>query len=319
LTAARYIAWWYQSVLATDPAKNELEENMNHSQILVNTEWVFAHMNDSTVRFLEAGWDTSEYESGHIPGAVAGWGYTDIERPDSHDIPNQTQLEAMLSQAGIATQHTVVVYGGLNNLVAAMAFWLLKIYGHPDVRLLDGGRQKWIADGRPLVVEKPVIQPTRYMARQPDWNLRADKDYILSHLDKPGLQLVDVRPETMYTGDELLGITRGGHIPGAVNFPAKRLNNEHGDFLGWQHPLVNADGTFKTSDEMLETLYAHGITSNQAIVTYCVRGGLSTYLWFALTQLLGHPDVREYDRSWAEWGNSADTPVVKGVHPEDEQ
>jgi thiosulfate/3-mercaptopyruvate sulfurtransferase len=279
---------------------------------LVNTQWAADHLTDPAIRFIEAGWDAAEYQSGHIPGAVCGWGYADIERPDTGDIPNKSQLEVMLSQAGIAKEHIVVIYGGLNNLVAAMAYWLLKLYGHTDVRLLDGGRQKWVAEGRPLTTEKPALQLTQYIAATPNWNLRADKEWITSILGQPGVQLVDVRPEEMFTGENLMGIARGGHIPGAINLPSELITDNSGNFLAWQHPLTQADGAFRPISEMLEILYAHGITPNRAIIIYCVRGGLSSYLWFALTQLLGYPNVREYDRSWAEWGNLADTPVEIG-------
>lgn len=276
---------------------------------LVNTQWAADHLDDPNVRFLEAGWDACEFESGHIPGAVAGWGFADIERPETQDIPDRDQLEAMLSRAGIANSHIVIVYGGLSNLVAAMVFWLLKIYGHADIRLLDGGRQKWIAEGRPLLTERPEIQQTQYRAGSPDWSLRANRQAVLSAINQPGIQIIDARPIDMYTGEDLAGIERGGHIPGAVNLPAERLTDPAGNFLAWRHALCNSDGTFKTKDEMLDILTAKKITPDQQIITYCQRGGLSTYLWFALTQLLGYPNVREYDRSWAEWGCLPDTPI----------
>lgn len=140
-----------------------------HPEVLVNTQSVADHLNDPNVKLLEAGWDSSEYELGHIPGAVAGWGLANVKQLD-----NKTRVEDLLSSAGIANTDIVVLYGGLQNLVAAMAFGMLKIYSHADVRLLDGGRQKWLAEGRPLSMEKPAIQPTQYVAKEPDWNLRAD-------------------------------------------------------------------------------------------------------------------------------------------------
>lgn len=288
-----------------------------HPKSLVSTQWLAEHLGDASIRLLEAGWDASEFESGHIPGAVAGWGYADIVRPDTRDLPTKEQLETMLSQAGIADHHTVIVYGGLSNLVAAMAFWLLTIYGHENVCLLDGGRQKWLAERRPMTNDRPVIRPSQYNARQPDWSLRANQSDILSWLSNPDVQIIDARPVDMYTGENLAGITRGGHIPGAVNLPAERITDGDGNFLAWRHALTNSDGTFKSVEEMRSQLDERGIYPKNQIITYCVRGGLSTYLWFALTQLLGYANVREYDPSWAEWGNLADTPITKGPHPYD--
>jgi thiosulfate/3-mercaptopyruvate sulfurtransferase len=288
----------------------------NHEN-LVSTQWAADHLDDPAIRFIEAGWDASEYESGHVPGAVAGWGFSDIERPDTQNLPDKAQLEAMLSKIGIANNQTVILYGGLSNLVAAMAFWLLKIFGHADVRLLDGGRQKWIIEGRTLTKEIPFFQPTQYIASQPDWRLRASKEDIQSWLGNLDVQIVDARPVDMYTGENLSGIARSGHIPGAINLPSERIVDEGGNFLAWQHALTNPDGTFKPIDAMQEIFAAKGVTPEKQIITYCVRGGLSTYLWFALTQLLDYPNVREYDRSWAEWGNLPNTPIVKGGQPFD--
>lgn len=283
-----------------------------HPEVIVNTQWVTDHLNDPNVRLLEVGWDTSEYESGHIPGAVAGWGFTDIQRPDSHSIPNKAQIETMLSQAGITNSDTVILYGGLSNLVAALAFWVLKIiYGHADARLLDGGRQKWVTEGRLLTTEKSTVKPTPYVAQEPVWSLRADKDYIISVIGQAGHTIVDARPVDMYIGENKYGIERGGHIPTAVNIPARRITDAEGNFQRWQSPLTHDDGSFKSVEE-LQTLFSEkGVVPSQNIVTYCLRGGLSTYMWFALTQLLGYPNVREYERSWAEWGNLADTPIEK--------
>jgi thiosulfate/3-mercaptopyruvate sulfurtransferase len=268
-----------------------------HPEVLVNTQWVADHLNDSNVKLLEAGWDASEYESGHIPGAVAGWGLADVKQLD-----DKTHVEALLSSAGIVDSDIVVVYGGLQNLVAAMAFWMLKIYGHADVRLLDGGRQKWLAEGRPLSMERPAIQPTRYVAKEPDWHLRADKDHVLSVIGQSGHTIADARSTNMYTD---------GHIPSAVNVPASPILNAEGNMAGWQTPTTRSDGTFKSVEELQALFSENGITPDKNIVTYCVRGGLSTHMWFVLTQLLGYPNVREYDRSWEEWGSLPDAPIEK--------
>lgn len=280
-------------------------------EVLVDTQWVSDHLNDPNVRLLEVGWDTSEFESGHIPGTVAGWGFADIQQGDSRDIPSKSQIETMLSQAGIANKDTVVIYGGLGNLIAVMAFWVLKIYGHKDVRLLDGGRQKWTTENRPLSTETSALKPTQYIAQTPNTNLRADKDFIAGVLGQTGHVLVDARPEDMYTGENNAGMAHGGHIPSAVNVPAGRIFDTAGEFLGFQTPTTNSDGTFKSAEE-LQTLFSEkGITSDKNIITYCVRGGLSTHVWFTLTQLLGYHNVREYDRSWAEWGNIENAPIEK--------
>jgi len=280
-------------------------------KVLVSTQWVFDHLNDPNVRLLEVGWDTSEFEAGHIPGAFAGWSFADIQRTDSHGIPSKSQIETMLSQAGIANKDTVVVYGGIGNLIAVMAFWVLKIFGHIDVRLLDGGRQKWLAEDRPLSTEKPNVQTTQYIAQEPNWNLRADKDYVLGAIGQKGQAIVDARPIDMYTGENTAGMQRGGHVPTAVNIPASPILNAEGNFQGWQTPTTRSDGTFKSVEELRALFSENGITPDQNIVTYCVRGGLSTHMWFALTQLLGYPNVREYDHSWTEWGNLADVPIEK--------
>ena len=278
-------------------------------QSLVTTQWVADHLNDSNVRLLEVGWDTSEFDAGHIPNAVAAWKYADIHRNDEREIPNKSTIEEMLSKAGVADNDTIVLYGGFGNLIAVMAFWVLKIYVHPDVRLLDGGRQKWLAEGRPLSTEIPSPHPTQYAARVPDTKIRADRDFIIGAIGRQEYLLVDARPKDMYTGENLAGVTRGGHIPTAINIPATRQLDEQGEFVGWQTPTTNGDGTFKSFDALQEFLLAKNIAPSKTIVTYCLRGGLSTHMWFALTQLLGYPDVIEYDRSWLEWGNLEDTPI----------
>jgi thiosulfate/3-mercaptopyruvate sulfurtransferase len=275
-------------------------------EVLVSTQWVADHLNDSNVRLLEVGVNTSEYESGHIAGAVAGWGLADFQH-----LADKDRVEATLSNAGIAKTDTIVIYGGLSNLIAVMAFWMLKIYGHKDIRLLDGGRQKWLADGRSISIEKPNVQRTQYVAQEPNWDLRADKDHIVSVIGRMDQMIVDARPVEMYTGENTAGMQRGGHIPTAVNVPAAPISDADGKLQGWQTPTTRGDGMFKSVEELRALFSEKGITPDKNIVTYCVRGGLSTHVWFTLTQLLGYPNVREYDRSWAEWGNLADTPIEK--------
>lgn len=282
-----------------------------YPQSLATTQWVADHLNDSNVRLLEVGWDRSEFNAGHIPNAVAAWQYADMHRNDEREIPNKSAIEDMLSKAGITNNDMVILYGGFGNLIAVMAFWVLKIYGHLNVGLLDGGRQKWLVEGRPLNTEIPSPEPTRYIARQPDMRLRADKDVIIGVMGKPGYVLVDARPEDMYSGENAAGVARGGHIPTATNIPAARILDDQGGFAGWQTPTTNSDGTFKSFDELRLLFSAKSITPEKKVITYCLRGGLSTHMWFALTQLLGYPNVIEYDRSWLEWGNLEDVPVEK--------
>lgn len=275
-------------------------------EVVVSTQWVADHLNDPQVRVLEVGWDATEYQSGHIPGAVAGWGLSDLQH-----LTDQAHVEAMLSNAGVANSNTVVIYGGLSNLVAAMAFWMLRIYGHAELRLLDGGRQKWLTEGRPLSTEKPGIQTTHYIAQAPNWNLRADKEHIVGVIGQMGQVIVDARPVAMYLGENSAGMQHNGHIPTAVNVPATAITDADGNFQGWQTPTTSSDGAFKSIEELRALFAEKGVTADKNIVTYCVRGGLSTHMWFVLTQLLGYPNVREYDRSWVEWGNWADAPIEK--------
>ena len=282
-----------------------------HPESLVTTQWVSDHLNDPNVRLLEVAWDTSEFESGHIPNAVAGWVFNDIQQGDSRTLPSKVQIENKLSEAEITNNDTVVVYGGFGNLIAVMTFWLLKLYGHRDVRLLDGGRQKWIAENRPLSKELPTIKPAQYVAQSPNMNLRADREFIMGLLGQNDYILVDARPEDMYTGENSAGIMHGGHIPSAINVPAERVLDTRGEFVGWQTPTTNSDGTFKSAEELRALFAEKGISKHQHIVTYCLRGGLSTHMWFVLTQLLGYSNVREYDLSWAEWGNLENMPVEK--------
>jgi thiosulfate/3-mercaptopyruvate sulfurtransferase len=281
-----------------------------HPEVLVSTQWVADHLSEPTVRLLEAGWNTSEYDSGHISGAI-GCGFADFHQPGGPDVVNKQQIEALLSQAGISNSDTVVLYGGLSNLVAALAFWILKLYGHGDVRLLDGGRQKWVNEERELITEKPVVQPTHYVAYEQIWELRADKDVIGSAIGQPSYTVIDARSVEMYAGATTAGIEHGGHIPTAVNVPASVKTDAEGNSLGWQTPTTSDTGTFKSADELHSLFSKHGVTPDKTIITYCVVGGLSSHMWFVLTQLLGYPNVREYDRSWAEWGNLGGAQIEK--------
>ncbi|MBL8160947.1 MAG: sulfurtransferase [Anaerolineae bacterium] len=277
-----------------------------HPEMLASTQWVAEHLNDPKVRFVEVGFSADVYNSGHIPGAVY-WAWNgNVLQAGSRDILDKAGLETQLSQAGIGRNTTIVFYDGFSNLLAAMALWMLKIYGHQDVRLLNGQRTKWTSEGRPLTTDIPAIEPTMYKAKKPNWTLRAHRDLVLEGMGKPNRVLVDARTTAMYSGEDAMGGSVGGHIPGAVNVPAT-METENGQFKRWQTPTTNADGTFKSADELCALF--KGITADQEVITYCVRGGLSTHMWFVLKYLLGYPEVREYDGSWAEWGNLIGAPI----------
>jgi thiosulfate/3-mercaptopyruvate sulfurtransferase len=281
----------------------------SHPESLASTQWVADHLDDRAVRFVEASWGDGEYRSGHIPGAVY-WSFEgDLKLPEFSGIPAVDAMAALLSRSGIHAGTTIVLYGNLNNLVAAYAFWLLKFYGHADVRLLNGGRRRWLDEGRPLTADTPAFSPTSHHIEHVKRDLRAERDLILQSIGDPGCIIVDLRATEMYVGAHKASAQRGGHIPGAVNVAAGRETRADGSFVAWHMPTVNADWTFKSADE-LRALFAHaGITPDKQVITYCVLGGLSSHAWFALTQLLGYPDVREYDRSWAEWGNLIGVPI----------
>jgi thiosulfate/3-mercaptopyruvate sulfurtransferase len=236
----------------------------------------------------------------------------DLQDPARNDIADQAGLEALLSRSGITTDTTVVVYSGLSNLLATFAFWLLKVYGHQDVRLVDGDRQKWLADGRPLSGATQIIAATVYQAQPYDERLRARRAEVLHAVGQPGCLLVDARSVEMFSGVDPAGTARGGRIPGAVNLAARWGASPDGSFNTWRVPTVGQDGTFKPASELRALFENLGVTPDKAIITYCVRGGLSTHAWFVLTQLLGYRDVREYERSWVEWGNAAELPIERG-------
>lgn len=271
---------------------------------------------------MEVIWGSQEtygyqrYSSGHIPGAVA-WDYEKHYGEARGKIIDQIEYEKELSRAGITTDTTVVLYSSVNNLLATFEFWLMKYYGHNDVRLVDGDCEKWLAEKRPLEQIIPSYPPTLYMAKESDESLRASRNDVLQVIGKDGVLFVDARSDEMYGGESHPTTERGGHIPGAINLAAQREVDANGLFKAWRVPTVRSDGTFKSLQELKALFGNMGITADKEIITYCLRGGLSTHAWFVLTQLLGYPKVREYDRSWAEWGNLADTPITKGPHPYD--
>jgi len=289
--------------------------NYAHPESLVSSQWLVDHLDDPQIRLVEVVLGASPsfgmpaYEREHIPGAVA-WDYEkELQDPVRHDILDKAGIEVLLSRSGITPETTIIVYSGLSNLLATYAFWQLKINGHKPVRLLDGARQKWLDENRPTTDEIPQITPALYHAPEPDWSLRANRDDVLQSIGKAGQLLVDARTVEMYNGIDKAGTAHGGHVPGAVNLAAYPETNSDGAFKTWRVPTVRPDGTFKSAGELGAMFDTLGILSDKEITTYCVRGGLSTHAWFVLTQLLGFPRVREYDRSWAEWGNLEGVPI----------
>ncbi len=276
----------------------------SHPEVLVETDWAEAHLNDPNLRFVEVDVDTSAYGSGHIPGAV-GWNWqTDTQDIVRRDIPDQPAFEALMSRSGIGNDTTVVLYGDNNNWFATYAFWLLKYYGHEDARLINGGRKKWVAEGRPLTTEFPRPPEARYQVREVHPEFRALRDFVLESVGNAARGLVDVRSPDEYAGRLLApenlpqeGAQRGGHIPGAANIP-------------WSQ-AVREDGTFRPRGE-LQTLYStKGLTPDKEVVAYCRIGERSSHTWFVLHYLLGYPRVRNYDGSWTEWGSSIGVPIER--------
>ena len=273
------------------------------ANVLVNTDWVAQHATDAGVRVVEVDIDTTAYDQGHVPGS-AGWNWT-TELCDTlvRDIVPAKQLEELLGSNGIDNTTTIVLYGDNNNWFAAWAFWQLKVYGHDDVRIMDGGRKKWLAEGRDLSTEKSSFKAATYRAGAPDLSLRAFLPEVQQAVAGKKAALVDVRSPAEFTGEILAppGLPetcqRGGHIPGAKSIPWGKNCND--------------DGTFKSFDE-LKALYAEkGITGDQPVIAYCRIGERSSLTWFAMKYLLGFQNVKNYDGSWTEWGNLVGAAVEK--------
>ena len=276
-----------------------------HPETLVSTEWVAGHAHDPKVRVVEVDVDSKAYDEAHVPGAIAWAWNSQLCDTLRRDILSKEQFEQLMSNSGIAPDTTVVIYGDNNNWFAAWALWQAKVYGHRDVRLMNGGRKKWLAEGRELSTEKPAVRPASYRARDADLSLRA----FLPEVDRASAErsavMIDVRSPQEFTGEILAppGLPetcqRGGHIPGACNVPWGKACNE--------------DGTFKSPDE-LEALYrAEGVDGSRPAIAYCRIGERSSHTWFVLKYLLGLPDVKNYDGSWTEWGNLVGAPVERGM------
>ncbi len=275
-----------------------------HPEVLVDAEWVEAHLSDPQVRLIEVDVDTKAYDQGHIPGAVGLNWQKELQDQVVRAPVSKEQLEQLLSRAGVDNNTTIVLYGDNNNWFAAWALWILKYYGHNDVRLLDGGRVKWLADKREITTEVPSYEAKSYHAGEPNAAVRIFRDQVLARLGQPGTALVDVRSPGEYSGELLApanlpqeGAQRGGHIPGAANIP-------------WAS-AVQADGTFKPADELSAIYGGKNVTADKEVIAYCRIGERSSHTWFVLNYLLGYPNVRNYDGSWTEWGSLIGAPIER--------
>lgn len=292
-------------------SQDQLMSNINdrgyaHPQYLVDTQWVADHLNDPNVILVESNEDPLLYSSGHIPGAFEVDWTADLNDPIVRDYLDKDGFAKLMSKIGAAPESKIVFYGDKNNWWACYAFWVFQLFGHTNAAVMDGGRLKWFNESRPLTTDKPSAASTDYQPPQrDDSTLRAFRDEVLSHVRKQG-QLVDVRSPEEFSGERMHmpdypneGALRGGHIPGAKSMPwAKAINPE--------------DGTFKSMQE-LRDLYevALGIKPTEPTIAYCRIGERSSHTWFVLKYLLGHPDVKNYDGSWTEWGNSVGLPIEK--------
>lgn len=273
--------------------------------ILVSTEWVSQHLNDSNIRIVESNEDILLYSSGHLQNAVQVDWTTDLNDQLVRDYLGKDGFANLMSKIGVTPDTTVVFYGDKSNWWAAYALWVFTLFGHRKVKLMDGGRAKWEAEGRPLTREVPSFEPTDYPAKErDDKTFRAFRDDVLRHVEKQG-KMIDVRSPAEYTGERLHmedypneGALRGGHIPGAASCPWSRAANE--------------DSTFKSAEE-LRAIYEgeKGLTQEDEVVVYCRIGERSSHTWFVLHHLLGYPRVRNYDGSWTEWGNLVGVPIEK--------
>ena len=294
-------------VVEYDPA--EKLRAYTHPERLVTTAWLAEHLDDPGLVVTESDEDVLLYDTGHISGAVKLDWHLDLNDPITRDYVNGEGFARLMSAKGIAPDTTIVFYGDKSNWWAAYALWVASLFGHEDVRLLNGGRQKWVEEGRPLTTEVPQRPPTEYpVLERDDKAIRAFRDDVLAHVATGG-RLVDVRSPGEYSGELLAmpdypqeGALRGGHIPGAANVPWKRAAND--------------DGTFKSAEE-LRGIYEGelGFRREDDVIAYCRIGERSSHTWFVLTHLLGFPRVRNYDGSWVEWGNLVRVPIERTAEP----
>ena len=276
-----------------------------HPEALVSTQWVADHLNDPKVCLIECDVETSAYDQGHVPGAIPWNWQTDLQDQLQRGLASKEKFEELCSGSGLSPETTVVVYGDNQNWFAAWALWQLKVYGHRDVRLMNGGRKRWVEEGRDLSKDKPNITPTAYEAKKPDTSIRAFRGEVFDTLGQETHNLVDVRSPDEFSGKIIAppGLPetaqRAGHIPGAKNIPWSKATNE--------------DGTFRSMAELQELYGSSGVSNDKKTIAYCRIGERSSHTWYVLKYLLGYDDVKNYDGSWTEWGNLIDAPIIKGT------
>ena len=277
-----------------------------HPEVLVDTEWVSQNPPNENRKLVEVDYDPENgYRKGHIKGASLIWWKRDINDPIARDIVNKEQFNELMAKNGIKPDTEVIMYGDFNNWFAAFSFWVFKYFGHENIKIMNGGRKKWELENREYTTEEPQIDKTSYTAKEPDEQLREYLDGVKKALDDNNIVMVDVRSPKEFTGEitappeyPMEHAQRGGHIPGANNIP-------------WATAVNDADGTFKSAEELKQIYESKGITSDKNVICYCRIGERSSHSWFVLKYLLGYPNVSNYDGSWTEWGNMIKNPIEK--------
>jgi thiosulfate/3-mercaptopyruvate sulfurtransferase len=282
-----------------------MAENGYAKPVLVTTDWVADHLNDDSIVLAEVDENPDLYDEGHVPGAIKLHWRDDLQDPIERDLVEKESFERLMGGRGISNGTTLVLYGDKNNWFAAYAYWYLMIYGHEDVRILDGGRQKWIDEGRELTTDVPEREQVEYHASERDETIRARRDAVKDGIGEQEKALVDVRSPQEFSGElvappgyEQEGAQRAGHIPTAQSIP-------------WAQ-AVQDDGTFKSPDDLKQLYESKGVTPDKEVTAYCRIGERSAHTWFVLRELLGYQQVKNYDGSWTEWGNLVDVPIEKG-------
>ena len=274
------------------------------NEVLVEPEWLEQHLDDDSIRIVEVDENPALYREGHIPGAIGFDWRLDLQDQVKRDFLEPEEFGRLFGDRGISDENQIILYGDRNNWFAAYTYWYLKYYGHDNVKLLNGPRERWISEGRPTTTDEPNHDAASFTARPGDESIRAKRDEVLGALGNSH-KLVDVRSPQEYSGEliampgyESEGAQRAGHIPGAKSVP-------------WAQ-AVNEDGTFKSADQLRELYGGKGVLTGDPIIAYCRIGERSAHTWFVLHELLGEPDVKNYDGSWTEWGNLVDVPIEKG-------